>query len=234
MNGALFEDSSTTRPPQQTSELSPASNHPLHIPTAKRPPGYLANVNECNLIIPDTSLQTAVTTTNSVVSGVIRHPSGGTPTANTWNYSPDSHSTAAAVATVTNTATAFDQQYNQAALCRDSMAPGTYYNLSDPTRSVSDRKPLTFWPNKYEYPAPPTPVSDNVTCQPFAAQSWCNYSPYSSRHIDPHSVQNVSYLQADDGRRAMEAASYPTHDGYGLRGYGTDPTLPAAHYPPSK
>ncbi|KAJ9579839.1 hypothetical protein L9F63_026255 [Diploptera punctata] len=84
-----------------------------------------------------------------------------------------------------------------------------------------------------------------------AAQSWCNYSPYStsvaaSRHhhvVDthhhPHHSQPVPYLtpaDADRGRVAAAAAmvaaesGFP-HDGYGLRNYAPEP-VPSTPYPP--
>lgn len=85
-----------------------------------------------------------------------------------------------------------------------------------------------------------------------AAQSWCNYSPYSTAaaaaatrhhhhvvdtHHHPHHTQAVPYLNpTDEGRRvaaamvAAESAGF-THDGYGLRNYAPEP-VPSTPYPP--
>ncbi|XP_069674808.1 homeobox protein abdominal-A-like isoform X1 [Periplaneta americana] len=80
-----------------------------------------------------------------------------------------------------------------------------------------------------------------------AAQSWCNYSPYTSAasrhhhhvvdtHHHPHHTQPVPYLNpTDEGRRVAAAAAMVaegfTHDGYGLRNYAPEP-VPSTPYPP--
>ena len=142
---------------------------------------------------------------DSAAPGVIRHSHTTQP----WNYQSE-HGTATAP---------FDSQYGQA-FCRDGVTP-TYYNIDS-----RDRKALSFWPNKYEYPPGPSSVATD-SCNAFAAQTWCNYAPYG--RVDAHG-QPVPYLTAADGapKSAMEAA-YP-HDGY-LRNYPSE-TVPPAPYPP--
>lgn len=80
--------------------------------------------------------------------------------------------------------------------------------------------------------------------QSFSAQSWCNYSPYTTstrHHMDSHHHPHAQYLApADDRGRvaaaaamvAAETAAGFTHDGYGLRNYGAPEPVPSTPYPP--
>ena len=186
--------------------LEPSGQTPLHIP-AKRvatslPVSTYPHPPECP------------SGTDSGSAGVIRHSHSTQP----WNYQPD-HASAT---------TPFDPQCGQP-FYRDGVTP-TYYNIAAESR-VTDRKTLSFWPNKYEYPPGPSAVSTD-SCQAFAAQTCWNY-PYSRvGPVDAHG-QPVPYLTAAaEGapKSAMEAAGYP-HDGY-LRNYPSAETVPPAPYPP--
>ena len=148
----------------------------------------------------------------------------------------------------------------------------TYYNFSDPSRD--NRKSATavsFWSPavtattgieyKYSPNSTVTPstgsstTSANIADPPvsschqnsFAAQSWCNYSPYttSRHHVDPHPGQPVTYLSpADDRTRAVAAAAMVaaenaaagfSHESYALRNYpGTESVTTPPYPPPGK
>ncbi|XP_023221400.1 homeobox protein Hox-D9-like isoform X1 [Centruroides vittatus] len=226
MNGALYEETSNSRssvdalpPPPPPAASQPAlQTGPLHIP-AKR--------------VTTTSL--AVTYGHpecggaDTAAGVIRHGHGTQP----WGYpAPDNHPAAT-----------FDSytQYNQT-LCnvRDTMPPSYYYNehaAAAAARVAAERKPppLKFWSNTYDIPsAGPSAVNPADTCQTFAPQTWCNYTPYSGRvhgHMEPHAPQSVTYFTGDDRARAP-MDGFPHSDGYTLRTFaGTETHAPAPYVP---
>ncbi|KAF8785602.1 homeobox protein abdominal-B-like isoform X2 [Argiope bruennichi] len=215
MNGgtSLYEESNTSRTSGETTTTNngSAALQPLHIP-AKR-------------LTPNNNLAVTYATTDcnggdsSAASGVIRH--GGQPG---WNaaYSPEAHSAFVDAHHV--------PQYNHQPLCRDSV--GYYYN------TTIDRKPpqtssIKFWPNSYDAgPSTVTPVPAD-TCQSFAPQTWCNYSPYSGTrvhpgHMEPHTPQPVSYFPTAEDRPRVPGAmdSYPQTDAYGLRSFPTEVHCP--------
>ncbi|XP_037090873.1 homeobox protein abdominal-A homolog [Pollicipes pollicipes] len=150
--------------------------------------------------------------------GAIRHGA-----AQPWGYAEAPHPAGSA---------AFDAGY-QPAFGRDAMTSmaSSYYNLAD-TRH--DRKPLAFWPTSTTTPPVPSTMASAETCQPFAAQTWCNYSAYGRvpGPMEGHG-QHMPYLHAaEDSRRAMEV-SYP-HDAYGLRTYPGAEGIPPAPYHPGE
>nr|ABD16214.1 abdominal-B [Strigamia maritima] len=210
MNGSLYEDNSNNN--RSSLEVTPPSQPtvqstgPLHIP-AKR----VATTVAVSYTHPECTAE------SSVAAGVIRHSHGGQP----WSYAADNHAAAAAAA-------AFDSQYNQT-LCREGMTPSYYYNAD----ARADRKPLAFWPNKYDLPSAGPSSVPAEPCQPFPAQTWCNYPPYPSRvsHMDGH-TQPVSYLAADE--RPRPPMDGYAHDGYGLRNYtATEPVVSTPYAPES-
>ncbi|GLV45167.1 hypothetical protein CBL_05269 [Carabus blaptoides fortunei] len=223
-----------------TSSTSPsssvASNNgstgPLHIPAKRLTSAY----GECG------------------EPGVIRHSHHG---AQPWNYSPvaDSHHGGGSGAFEPAAGLNHHQYAN---------AP-TYYNLADsaardPTRKSSAG--LSFWSPAataaggnaaadYKYSSvaaasagPSTDPAVSSCHQSFSAQSWCNYSPYTTstrHHMDSHHHPHAQYLApADDRGRvaaaaamvAAETAAGFTHDGYGLRNYGAPEPVPSTPYPP--
>jgi len=221
MNGSLYEESSGNRsslevvaPPSQPS-VQPG---PLHIP-AKRVATTLA-----------VSYAHGECTAESTAAGVIRHSHPSQP----WSYAAAENHHAAAAA-----AAAFDSQYNQT-LCREGMTPGyyAYHNAAAAAADarVVDRKPLAFWPNKYELPSAAGPsvgaVTEAAACQPFATQTWCNYAPYPGRvsHVEAP-TQPVPYLATDD--RPRPPMDGYAHDGYStLRNYTGTEAIPPSHYGP--
>ncbi|GFR10344.1 homeobox protein abdominal-B [Trichonephila clavata] len=217
MNGGtgLYEESNTSRTSGETANNNngSAALQPLHIP-AKR-------------LTPNNNLVVTYATTDcnggdvNAASGVIRH--GGQPG---WNaaYSPETHSAFVDAHHV--------PQYNHQPLCNVRESVGYFYN------TTIERKPpptssIKFWPNSYDAgPSTVTPVPAD-TCQSFAPQTWCNYSPYSgtrvhSGHMEPHTPQPVSYFPGAEDRPRVPGAmdSYPQTDAYGLRSFPTDVHCP--------
>ncbi|PRD33197.1 UNVERIFIED_CONTAM: hypothetical protein NCL1_18166 [Trichonephila clavipes] len=217
MNGGtgLYEESNTSRTSGETANNNngSAALQPLHIP-AKR-------------LTPNNNLVVTYATTDcnggdvNAASGVIRH--GGQPG---WNaaYSPETHSAFVDAHHV--------PQYNHQPLCNVRESVGYFYN------TTIERKPpptssIKFWPNSYDAgPSTVTPVPAD-TCQSFAPQTWCNYSPYSgtrvhSGHMEPHTPQPVSYFPGAEDRPRVPGAmdSYPQTDAYGLRSFPTDGHCP--------
>lgn len=147
--------------------------------------------------------------------GVIRH--GPPPPHNAWASPYD------------NNHSAFDpHQYGTAtgqsggqSLCNSTA--GYYYN---------ERKPqIKFWSNSYELPGPSVTTSAD-TCQSFAPQSWCNYAPYSGRHMDHHGgPQPVTYLAEERARAPMDGFAHT--DGYTLRTFSTAESHPQPTYVPA-
>ncbi|XP_043214089.1 homeobox protein abdominal-B-like isoform X2 [Amphibalanus amphitrite] len=203
MNGALYDENRAA--PLEVTPPTPASAPaPLHIP-AKRPPTTL----------------TAGFGGAEPGDGVIRHGA-----VQPWGYAEAPHPAAAAGAAFDAAAAGYQPSFGRDAMT--SMA-SSYYNLAE-TRH--DRKPLAFWPNKYDYSAGPSTMPGAAECQPFAAQSWCNYSAYGRVPAPMEAPgQHMPYLHAaEDSRRAMEV-SYP-HDAYGLRNYPGGEGIPPAPYHP--
>lgn len=216
MNGALYEEAGAAAgraaapPLEVTPPVPPASAPaPLHIP-AKR---------------PSTTLTSGFG--GDPADGVIRHSA-----AQPWGYAEAAHPAGAA----------FDAAaaagYQPAFVGRDVMTSmaSSYYNLAADSRH--ERKPLAFWPNKYEYAAGPSTMGTAAdSCQPFGgAQSWCNYPAYGRvpGPMDTGHGQHMPYLHAaEDSRRAMEVTAYP-HDAYGLRNYPGAEGIPPAPYHPGE
>lgn len=142
--------------------------------------------------------------------GVIRHPHQTQP----WGTSPyENHS-------------AFEgHQYNH----QTAMTPGYYYNDRD------RKPPIKFWSNSYDLPsAGPSTVATTDTCQTFQPQSWCNYAPYSGRHMEAHhhaTSQSVAYLSEDRTRAPIDGFTHS--DGYTLRTFAPAETHPQPTYVPA-
>lgn len=105
----------------------------------------------------------------------------------------------------------------------------TYYNLPD----NRDRKSGLFWnpaSQEYKYTTTVTPGTSTdpavSTCHQSFSNSWCNYTPYSSRHhVEP------GYLPTTDDRRAMvegAAAGF----GHDFRNYPPPDPVASTPYPP--
>ncbi|GIY22000.1 homeobox protein abdominal-B [Caerostris darwini] len=205
MNGSLYEETSNSR--SSVEVVQPSSNGPLHIPAKRVNPASSLAVSayghsDCGGVVEGGG-------------GVIRH-SHHHPATQPWASAYDNHS-------------AFDShpsQYNQ-----PSMTPSYYYN-DHPSRA--DRKPpLKFWSNSYDLPsAGPSTVATTDTCQTFAPQSWCNYAPYTGRHMDHHGTQPVTYLSTEERARApMDGFAHA--DGYTLRTFAAAETHPQPTYVPA-
>ncbi|PNF43537.1 hypothetical protein B7P43_G03936 [Cryptotermes secundus] len=270
-SGGVTSPGSATAPPSVTSASAvppqtPATTSSGGSSTSPSASSVASNNNTSNtgpLHIPAKRLTTAYGECPNVEpgGGVIRHSHHGTQP---WNYSPvENHHGAGA--------TAFEpagglnhHQYGNAP---------TYYNLAaEPSAGRDGRKAataLSFWSPAATAAGgggggastgggggPSSDPAVSSSChQSFsaaAAQSWCNYSPYSTAaaaaatrhhhhvvdtHHHPHHTQAVPYLNpTDEGRRvaaamvAAESAGF-THDSYGLRNYAPEP-VPSTPYPP--
>ncbi|XP_035218584.1 homeobox protein Hox-B9a-like [Stegodyphus dumicola] len=221
MNGGsgLYEESNTSRNSGEAGNNNNGSAlQPLHIPAKRLTP------NSGNLAVTYAPTDCGGGDPSAAASGVIRH--GGHNGQPGWGatYSTDGHSAFVDAHHV--------PQYNHQPLCnvRDSVtAAGYYYN------AAIDRKPpqtssIKFWSNSYDAgPSTVTPVPTD-TCQSFAPQTWCNYSPYSGTrvhpgHMEPHTPQPVSYFPTAEDRPRVPGSMdsvYPQTDAYGLRSFPTD------------
>ncbi|XP_035209319.1 homeobox protein abdominal-B-like [Stegodyphus dumicola] len=218
MNGSLYEETSNSR--SSVEVVQPASTGPLHIPAKRVQASSLAvsayGHSECGGVVEGGGGGLGGA---AAAGGVIRH-SHHHPTPQPWG-AYDNHS-------------AFDShpsQYNQSSLCRESMTPSYYYNDH---HARADRKPpIKFWSNTYDLPsAGPSTVASTDTCQTFAPQTWCNYAPYSGRHMEHHGPQPVTYLSTEDRTRApMDGFSHS--DGYTLRTFAAAETHPQPTYVPA-
>ncbi|XP_068201221.1 homeobox protein abdominal-B-like isoform X4 [Palaemon carinicauda] len=202
MNGALYEDTASTR------GLEPTGQTPLHIP-AKRVATTLAvstypHPPECPTG-PD----------SGAAAGVIRHSHSTQP----WNYQPD-HAAATAP---------FDSQYGQA-FCRDGVTP-TYYNIAD-SRVADRKTLAFWPNKYEYAPGPSSMTTAEscqaFAAQTWC--NYPPYGRVG--HVDAHGQPVPYLTAADGApKSAMEAAAGYPHDGY-LRNYPTAETMPPAPYPP--
>ncbi|XP_054712651.1 LOW QUALITY PROTEIN: homeobox protein abdominal-B-like [Uloborus diversus] len=207
MNGSLYEETSNSRSSVEVVPQS-ASTGPLHIPAKRVQAASSLAVSayghsDCGGVVEGTG-------------GVIRHSHHHPP--QPWG-SYDNHS-------------AFEshQSYNQ------GVTPSYYYNDHHAGRASADRKPpIKFWSNSYDLPsAGPSTVATSATdaCQTFAPQTWCNYAPYSGRHMEHHAPQAVTYLSTEDRARApMDGFTHS--DGYTLRTFAAAENHPQPTYVPA-
>ncbi|KAG8186437.1 hypothetical protein JTE90_023167 [Oedothorax gibbosus] len=156
----------------------------------------------------------------SPTSGVIRHPTQ--PWGNYDNYG--------------------EHYATSQALCRGDAgmtAPSYYYN--DHRAASIERKPqIKFWSNSYDLPGTgtsPSVTASTEACQGFAPQSWCNYAPYSGRHMDHHGGPQapVTYLTTSEDRARggpMDGFAHAT-DGYTLRTFAAAESHPQPTYVPA-
>ncbi|XP_076335514.1 homeobox protein abdominal-B-like [Tachypleus tridentatus] len=209
MNGALYEDSTSSRP--TLDPVPPSQPAPLHIPAKRVASGLPVSYTHHEHNVENTA-------------AVIRHGHGGQP----WTYTAENH-----------TAFDPYPQYNQAFcnVREAGMAPTYYYN-EHAVRAVGtpDRKPsLKFWSNTYELASPgPSSMAPADSCQTFAPQTWCNSSPYPTRvpsHMEPHAPQHMPYLASEDRSRAPMDFSHP--DSYGFRTFGGTEAHCPTHYIPA-